>query len=309
MLRLVSRPHVVNAMKFIRKRRCLCHASVSKERLEEVAIGAAKQGAQVVNDALELPRKISRKEGTDIVTETDTNAEAAIMSYIRGQFPDHGILGEETGLSGSLSSGYLWIIDPLDGTVNFSSRHPSFNVSVGLMENGSPVAGCIIEFVGGPGAWLTRQYSAHKGGGSYCQGKRIEASRTDEMRDAVIASELSSNHSLDPYLQELLLHYNRESRGIRMCGAAAANMCHVAEGIVDGYFQYNLKPWDSTAGVVIAEEAGCVVSTCDGSEYSPFDRSLLIAPPALHKLMLEKLKPVMEKMKKDPSVDLSRKTL
>ena len=297
-------------------RRCACHAvaSVSLKQLEQVAINAAREGARVVSDAVELPRRISRKEGTDIVTETDTKAEAAITTYIRSQFPDHSILGEEMGLShglsGSDSSGYLWIIDPLDGTVNFSSRHPSFNVSVGVMAtSGRPVAGCIIEFLGGPGGWVQRQYSAHKGEGAYCNGKKILASKTDEMRDAVIATELSSNHSLDPYLQELLLHYNKESRGIRMCGAAAANMCHVAEGIVDSYYQYNLKPWDSCAGVVIAEESGCTVTTCDGSEYSPFDRSLLIAHPAMHKLMLSKLQPVMEQMKKDPKVDLSRKTL
>lgn len=291
------------------KTRTMCHASVSIERLEQVAISAAKCGAKVVFDAIELPRTISRKEGTDIVTETDTNAEDAIMSYITANLPDHAILGEETGLSGSLSSGYLWVIDPLDGTVNFGSRHPSFNVSVGVMENGSPVAGCIIEFVGGPGEWLQRHYWASKGRGAFCNGKKVEGSRTSAMRDAVIASELSSNHSLDPYLQELLLHYNRESRGIRMCGAAAANMCHVSEGIVDAYYQYNLKPWDSCAGVIIAEESGCLVTTCDGSPYSPFDRSLLIAPPDMHQLMLQKLQPVMEKMKNDPKIDLSRKNL
>jgi len=174
---------------------------------------------------------------------------------------------------------------------------------------GLPVAGCIIEFVGGPGGWMQRQYSSAKGLGAYCNGKRIEASSTSAMRDCVIATELSSNHALDPYLSELLLFYNKESRGIRMCGAAAANMCHIAEGIVDSYYQFNLKPWDSCAGVVIAEEAGCIVTCADGSEYSPFDRSLLIAPPAVHKLMLDQLQPMMERMKKDPKVDLKRKPL
>ena len=156
---------------------------------------------------------------------------------------------------------------------------------------------------------MQRQYSSAKGLGAYCNGKRIEASSTSAMRDCVIATELSSNHALDPYLSELLLFYNKESRGIRMCGAAAANMCHIAEGIVDSYYQFNLKPWDSCAGVVIAEEAGCIVTCADGSEYSPFDRSLLIAPPAVHKLMLDQLQPMMERMKKDPKVDLKRKPL
>jgi myo-inositol-1(or 4)-monophosphatase len=139
-------------------------------------------------EAADKPRNISRKEGTDIVTATDNAAEEAITKAILAAFPDHAVLGEEAGLSGNHASSYLWVIDPLDGTVNFTHSIPGFNVSVGVLRHATPVAGCVVEFVGAPGAWTARTYWAHRNGGAFCDGKPIQVSRTRQLRDAVVVS-------------------------------------------------------------------------------------------------------------------------
>ncbi len=166
------------------------------------------------------------------------------------------------------------------------------------------MGGCVIEFTGGPGDWRQRQYWGYRNGGSFCNGRRLSVSSTSDLRDCVVATELVHYADLWPHLQKLHLSWTRDTRGVRMCGAAAANLCHLAEGQVDAYWQFNLKPWDAAAGVIIAEEAGARVSTCDGTAFSVFDKSLLATNDALMEKALDVMAPVMADIHEDPEVDL-----
>ncbi|KAI8465853.1 MAG: hypothetical protein J3K34DRAFT_371206 [Monoraphidium minutum] len=250
---------------------------------------------QVITEALDRPRNIKSKGAIgDIVTDTDKASEAACVAVIAAAFPDHAILGEEGGvITGDVQSEYLWCIDPLDGTCNFAHGYSGFCCSIGVLRHSTPVAGCVVEFVGGPGAWHTRVYSAGRNLGATCDGRAISVSGVKRVEDALVATETVWYDDLWDVMADLHKDLTQTTMGVRMSGAAAANLCHVAEGTIDAYTQFNLKPWDVAAGVCILEEAGGRVSTADGLAYSVFDRSLLATNDALYAPLLAKLEPRM----------------
>ncbi|KAK1439391.1 hypothetical protein QVD17_05209 [Tagetes erecta] len=271
---------------------------ISSAQLLESVQFAAKTGAQVVMEAVNKPRNISYKGLTDLVTDTDKMSEAAILSVVRKNFPDHLILGEEGGVIGDSSSDYLWCIDPLDGTTNFAHGYPSFAVSVGVLYRGKPAAAAVVEFVGGAMCWNTRTFSAVAGGGAFCNGEKIHVSQTDNVERALLVTGFGYEHD-DPWATNMNLfkEFTDISRGVRRLGAAAVDMCHVALGIVEAYWEYRLKPWDMAAGVLIVEEAGGAVSCMDGGKFTVFDRSLLVSNGVLHSKLLERIGPATEELK------------
>ncbi|GAB2298203.1 Phosphatase impl1, chloroplastic [Dionaea muscipula] len=271
---------------------------IPADQLIEVVERAAKTGAEVVMDAVNKPRNITYKGLTDLVTDTDKMSEAAILEVVRGNFKDHLILGEEGGLIGETSSDYLWCIDPLDGTTNFAHCYPSFAVSVGVLFRGKPAAAAVVEFVGGPFCWDARTFTATAGGGAFCEGQIIHASQTDEVERSLLVTGFGYEHD-DAWAanMELFKEFTDISRGVRRLGAAAVDMCHVALGIVEGYWEYRLKPWDMAAGVLIVEEAGGAVTRMDGEIFCVFDRSVLVSNNVLHSKLLERIAPATEKLK------------
>ncbi|CAL5346540.1 unnamed protein product [Camellia sinensis] len=262
---------------------------------------------------------------------TDKMSEVAILEVVTKNFKDHLILGEEGGLIGNSSSDYLWCIDPLDGTTNFAHCYPSFAVSVGVLYKGKPAAGAVVEFVGGPMCWNTRTFSAAAGGGAFCNGQKIQVSHTDKrlvedvpnntlcfmaqfmqgkgtekkVEQSLLVTGFGYEHD-DAWSTniELFKEFTDVSRGVRRLGAAAVDMCHVALGIVEAYWEYRLKPWDMAAGVLIVEEAGGVVSCMDGGKYSVFDRSVLVSNGVLHDKLLERIGPPTDKLK-NKGIDFS----
>lgn len=260
--------------------------------LRTVAENAARAGAKVVMDAVDKPRQIEYKGATDLVTDTDKASEEACLAIVRESFPGHAILGEEGGVSGDTSSDYLWCIDPLDGTTNFAHAYPSFAVSVGVLRHSVPVAACVIEFVGGPKAWNTRVFTAHRNGGAFCNGEPISVSRTKKLQQALLVTGFGYEHDEAwSANMELFKHFTDVTQGVRRLGAAAVDLCHVAMGIVDGYWEYRLKPWDVCAGVLIVEEAGGCVTTMSGNAYSVFERSILATNDYMRAELLEKMEP------------------
>lgn len=244
---------------------------------------------QVVRAALDKPRTITFKGATDLVTETDGASEAAVLDVLRGAYPGHAILGEEGGVSGDTASDYLWCVDPLDGTTNFAHGYPSFAVSVAVLRRAVPVAGVVIEFAGGPGAWVTKTYAAARNGGATLNGAPISVSRTADVTRSLLVTGFGYEHDAAWEANlKLFRHFTDVSQGVRRLGAASVDMCHVALGVVDAYWEYRLKPWDVAAGVLIVEEAGGRVSTMDGLPYSVFQRSVLVSNDALHEALLEK---------------------
>lgn len=268
----------------------VCASHVAYKELRAVAEKAAKAGAEVVLAALDKPRNIQSKGSIgDIVTDTDKASEAVCVAAIQAAFPDHLILGEEGGVIGTGESDYLWCIDPVDGTCNFAHNYPGFCVSIGVLRHALPVAGCVIEFTGGPGNWSTRTYSGARNLGSTVDGKPLLVSNVKKLEDALVAMECNYFEEVWPAQQELFKVFSQEAMGVRACGAAATNLCHLAAGQTDIYTQYYLKPWDVAAGIVILEEAGGRVTTCDGAAYSVFDRSLLATNDALYEQALAKV--------------------
>lgn len=272
--------------------------SISSSELLQVVEAAAKTGAQVVMDAVNKPRNVTYKGLTDLVTDTDKSSEVAILEVVRKNFPDHLILGEEGGIIGDSSSDYLWCIDPLDGTTNFAHGYPSFAVSVGVLFRGKPAAAAVVEFVGGPMCWNTRIFSAAAGKGAFANGEKIHVSQTDKVEQSLLVTGFGYEHD-DPWAtnMELFKEFTDVSRGVRRLGAAAVDMCHVALGIAEAYWEYRLKPWDMAAGVLIVEEAGGTVSCMDGGRFSVFDRSVLVSNGLLHAKLLEKIGPATENLK------------
>ncbi|OWM72743.1 hypothetical protein CDL15_Pgr024795 [Punica granatum] len=267
-------------------------------QLIQVVEAAAESGARVVMGAVNKPRSISYKGLTDLVTDTDKMSEESIIEVVRKNFPDHLILGEEGGITGDPSSDYLWCIDPLDGTTNFAHGYPSFAVSVGVLFRGNPAAAAVVEFVGGHMCWNSRMFTATAGGGAFCNGEKIHVSKTDQMERSLLVTGFGYEHD-DVWATniDLFKEFTDISRGVRRLGAAAVDMCHVALGIVEAYWEYRLKPWDMAAGVLIVEEAGGAVTRMDGGKFCLFDRSVLVSNGILHDKLLDRIGPATEKLK------------
>lgn len=265
---------------------------VPNRELLSVVQQAAEAGAKVVMDAVDKPRNIQYKGVADLVTDTDRASEEAILAVIQSAFPDHAILGEEGGVYGDTSSEYLWTVDPLDGTTNFAHGYPSFAVSVAVLRHVTPVAATVIEFCGGPGSWITRTYAASRNGGATCNGKSIQVSKTHELEKALLVTGFGYEHDECWFANmELFRELTDITQGVRRLGSAAIDMCHVASGMSEAYWEYRLKPWDMAAGVLVVEEAGGTVTTLDARAFSVFDRSVLVSNGFIHEALLAHTEP------------------
>ncbi|TYH16944.1 hypothetical protein ES288_A05G154600v1 [Gossypium darwinii] len=251
--------------------------SIPPSELIEVVEAAARAGAEVVMDAVNKPRNVTYKGLADLVTDTDKMSEVAIPEVIKKNFADHLILGEEEELQGIPHQTIS------DGTTNFAHCYPSFAVSVGVLFQGNPAAATVVEFVGGPMCWNTRTYTATAGGGAFCNGQKIHPSKTDKVEQSLLVTGFGCEHD-DAWNTnfELFKEFTGISRGVRRLGGAAVDMCHVALGVTEGYWEYRLKPWDITAAVLIIEEAGGVVTRMDGGKLCVFDKSVLVSNGAIH---------------------------
>lgn len=211
-----------------------------------------------------------KSSDTDLVTEMDAAAEQLIVSAIETHRPDDGILGEE-GTSRPGTSGVRWVIDPIDGTTNYVYRHPLFCVSIGVEVNGVGVAGAVCA------PMLGDTYTGRLGGGAFRNGQPISVSAETELGKALVGTGFA-------YLSEYRAHQGRrlaglaaQIRDLRRGGSAALDLCFLADGRLDAYYEDGLNPWDECAGLVIATEAGAVFSRLD------LHRSTLVgANPTLH---------------------------
>jgi myo-inositol-1(or 4)-monophosphatase len=208
--------------------------------------------------------KIEYKGDADLVTAADRASEKLIRERISAQFPGHDVLGEEQGLNDQ-GSDYRWYVDPLDGTTNFAHGYPVFCVSMGLEHRSGSVAKRVAAVVYDP----TRDelFSAEQGSGAQLNGKPIHVSKATQLRECLVATGFPShkrhkNPNIHFYHQITL-----RTHGVRRAGSAALDLCNVASGRFDGFWEFNLNPWDTAAGVLIVEEAGGKVSRFDGSAF------------------------------------------
>ncbi len=251
-----------------------------------IAEKAALAGGSILRYYFEHLKEldIREKARNDYVTQADIESERKIRSIISSAFPRHKIVGEEEGVSGE--GKYIWYVDPLDGTKNFMRGLDMFGVSIALEIDGELVLGVVYSPL------RDELYSALRGEGAYKNGKRIRVSGKKELKGSFLATGFPhrSGDIVEVYI-ETFRAFSKDTIGIRRMGSAAMDLCMVAEGIFDAFWEYHLKPWDIAAGVVIVEEAGGVVSDFRGEKgFLKTGNVLGAASRELHSQMLEILK-------------------
>ncbi|WP_324668308.1 inositol monophosphatase family protein [Geochorda subterranea] len=227
-------------------------ASRSITELMETAQEAVVRAGRLLHEHWRefLEAGVGFKGPVDLVTEGDRRSEATILEVIRSRYPDDAILTEERGAVGRESE-YRWLVDPLDGTTNYAHGLPVFAVSVAVERQGQLLAGSVYEPATG------RLYVAGRGEGARRDGRVLRVSGTRELDRSLLATGFAYNlRETDETNLDHFDHFSRRAQGIRRLGAAALDLCWVAEGWFDGFWEYRLHPWDVAAGVLLVQEAG-----------------------------------------------------
>lgn len=237
--------------------------------------------------------KIEYKGDADLVTAADRASEKMIRERISQQFPGHDVLGEEQGLNDQ-GSDYRWYVDPLDGTTNFAHGYPVFCVSMGLEHRGLEHPGAEAKRVAAVVYDPTRDelFSAEQGSGAQLNGKPIHVSKATQLKECLVATGFPShkrhkNPNIHFYHQITL-----RTHGVRRAGSAALDLCNVASGRFDGFWEFNLNPWDTAAGVLIVEEAGGKVSRFDGSGFRIDSSETLASNGLVHDALLHEFQEI-----------------
>ena len=250
----------------------------------QAAIEIAREAGALQIDKLKTKRTIEYKGKFNIVTEVDKACEKLITDYIKDKFPSHDILAEE-GSDVDTKSDWLWVVDPLDGTVNYAHAYPLFAVSIALLHKGRPVVGVVYE----PNR--DELFVAEKGGGALLNDKPIRVSPIKEVYSSLISTGFAYNVAdVEQNNVEQFSRFVKKCHAIRRDGVASTDLCYIACGRFDGFWELFLKPWDIAAAVLIVEEAGGQVSMFDGSPLDIFGDEIVASNGMIHKEMLEILK-------------------
>jgi len=254
-------------------------------KIKSTGIQAVHRGAAVLMDKLGRLSKINKKGVIDLVTDADTASEKAIIETIQEAFPAHTILAEESGLSQGTAD-YQWIVDPLDGTTNFAHGLGLFSVSIACAKDDDIICGIVFNPV------TAELFSAVKGAGAELNGSPIQVSSTAEIADSLLVTGFPYNvrEILDQVMTRLA-QCLAASQGVRRLGSAALDLCYLACGRFDGFWEQNLKPWDTAAGLLIAQEAGARVTDFADRAYRIDKPQLLATNGKIHQQMLELISP------------------
>lgn len=254
-----------------------------------IAIKAARAAGAIINRAsLDVERlTVTAKSHNDFVTEVDQAAEDAIIATIREAYPGHGILAEESGRSqGAKNSEYVWIIDPLDGTTNFIHGFPVYAVSIALAFRGQLQQAVVYD--------PTRNdlFYASKGKGAYLNDRRLRVSKRSRMLESLIGTgfPFRKGDNFQRYLkmfEEVMV----QCAGLRRPGAASLDLCYVAAGYYDGFFETGLSPWDVAAGALIITEAGGLVGNFTGEPDFLYQREVVAGNPRIYGQLVKTLAP------------------
>ncbi len=249
--------------------------------LKQTVIAAAHAGALVLKKYFNGQFTIASKTGlNDLVTQADNEAEDEIIKVIRQQFPEHFILSEEAGEL-TTESNIKWIIDPIDGTVNFAHGIPICCVSIGVEQDGEMILGVVYN------PFMNEFFFAEKGKGATLNDKKISVSTKSDLGTSCLVTGFPYAY-LDMPNGPLQVFEKMIRQGIpvRRLGSAALDLCWVAAGRFDGFYEHNLKAWDSAAGFLIVEEAGGMVTDFSGNYYSPYQPSIAATNGHIHEEML-----------------------
>jgi myo-inositol-1(or 4)-monophosphatase len=259
--------------------------------LQQVLHNAAEAGASQLRHYFNHPDlQSSYKPGgvNDLVTEADHAADAAIIQAIKATYPDHFILSEETG-NVPTDSEYKWIIDPIDGTINFARGIPICCVSIGLEKAGEVIMGAVYA------PFLNEYFFAEKGKGAWLNNKPIQVSGQTEVMHACLVTGFPYTYINMPNGPlECFERFIRRGIPVRRLGSAAIDLCWVAAGRFDGFYEHKLNAWDSAAGWLLVEEAGGKVTNFEGERYDPYSPRIVATNGRIHNELLEWLRGEVE---------------
>jgi myo-inositol-1(or 4)-monophosphatase len=264
-----------------------------------IAVKAARAAGAIINRAsLDLDLlKVSNKAPNDFVTEVDRAAEAAIIETLLGAYPGHGILAEESGRThGAKDSEFVWIIDPLDGTTNFIHGFPVYAVSIALSHHQTVLQAVVYD--------PTRNdlFTASRGRGAYLNDRRLRVSKRTRMSEALVGTgfPFRKGDNFKRYLQmfEAVMPH---CAGLRRPGAAALDLCYVAAGYYDGFFETGLNPWDIAAGALMITEAGGLIGNFTGEADYLYQLEVVAGNPKIYGQLVQLLSPYTHVLKDEPA--------
>lgn len=246
---------------------------------------AAAAAAEIIRDfQSNYNFSIDFKGKNDLVTDADLKSEQQILSIIRDEFPDDCILAEESSEDLAFSEGRTWLIDPIDGTTNFAHGFPVYCVSIALWEHRRPKMGLVLEVS------RDEYFTALAGKGAYLNGHPISVSELQDPQHALVGTGFPYNDLslVDNYLKffRMLIH---QIQGVRRAGAAAYDLCCVACGRFDGFYEYSLNPWDVGAAALIVQEAGGQISDWIGDDDWLFGKRIIAGNPTIHQFLLDEI--------------------
>jgi myo-inositol-1(or 4)-monophosphatase len=252
----------------------------------QVALEAADAVGAYLRSVWRTDHAVRSKGYRDIVTDADLVAESMILERLRAAFPDHAVTSEEAGADpGSVGADgtgptVRWLVDPIDGTTNFSRDNPNFCTSIAAVEDGRPVVGIIAEALRGT------VFAACAGGGATLDSKPIHVSNVTTLTSAILSIDTPKVADLREQTLAYVHRLLAQGRTLRASGSAALNMAYIAAGWVDAYFNVQMKPWDQAAGGLLVAEAGGAVSTLSGDVWTPYRPDpLMAASPELLEAM------------------------
>ncbi len=253
------------------------------------AVKAARAAGKVINQGSQnLDRlTVTSKQDNDFVSEIDRKAEQVIITTLLDAYPSHGILAEESGVSGATDDvEYQWVIDPLDGTTNFLHGFPQYAVSIALLHRGKLDQAVIYDPV------RNDLYTASRGAGAFLNERRIRVGKRDKLQDALIGTGFPYRDftHLDAYTA-MFRDLVKKTSGLRRPGSAALDLAWVAAGHTDGFFEIGLKPWDIAAGCLLVLEAGGLVSDFVGEENYLDSGNVIAGSPKVFVQLLQTIRP------------------
>tara|TARA_R110002072_G_scaffold300522_1_gene478195 strand:- start:34689 stop:35483 length:795 start_codon:yes stop_codon:yes gene_type:complete len=262
------------------------------EPMINIALRAArKAGENIVRASDDLHRfEVKAKGVNDFVTEVDINAEQEIIYHLQKAYPDHAILGEESGLLGSEDAEYRWIVDPLDGTTNFIRGLPHYAISIACVYRGKLEHAVVLDPV------RREEFTASRGRGAQLNGHRIRVSALTSLEGALLGTGIPFKDHCDdkivPYSKSIEV-LAAQCAGIRRAGAASLDLAYVAAGRLDAFWEIGLAPWDIAAGALLVREAGGLVADIDASDNYLESGNIVCGNPKCFKAVLQTVKPLL----------------
>lgn len=252
-------------------------------RFQRFAEDTARLAGELLKKRFHAAHRVRYKGRIDPVTEADVKSERLITARLRRAFPGHALLAEEGSGTGAAAE-FQWVVDPLDGTVNYAHGFPIYCVSIALQFRGLPAAGAVYD------PERDEMFRGARGQGAYCNRTRLRVAREIDLQRALLATGFGYN--VATARRNNLGYFARmvkRAQGVRRPGSAAIDLCWLAAGRIDGFWELDLHPWDTAAAVLFIEEAGGKVTRTDGRPFAITDRSILAANPRLHASMLKVL--------------------